>query len=42
MRLTLLSNAPRRRGTDRRRRRFHPTLLRLELGMVSPELIGWS
>jgi len=26
----MLPNAPRRRGTDRRRRRFHPTLLRLE------------
>ena len=26
----MLSNAPCRRGTDRRRRRFHPTLLRLE------------
>ncbi len=30
MRLPMLPNAPRRRGTDRRRRRFHPTLLRLE------------
>ena len=30
MRLPMLSNAPCRRGTDRRRRRFHPTLLRLE------------